>query len=98
MFFIKTYWRDILIGALAGFANGLLGAGGGIIVTYYLSHALSDEQKKENGVFANAVATMLPVSVFSFSLYCFKGIFKPDSAFFHFYRKRLSAAFSVRFC
>lgn len=82
MIFIKRYGRDILIGALAGFVNGLLGAGGGIIVTYYLSRALTDKQKEENGVFANAVATMLPVSVFSFSLYCFKGIFKPDIAFF----------------
>ncbi len=81
MIFLKRHGKDIGVGMLAGFINGLLGAGGGIIVTYYLTRTLNDEQKSENGVFANAVATMLPVSVFSFAIYLTKGLFKFDSAF-----------------
>lgn len=78
MKFIKKYWFTLLIGALSGTINGLLGAGGGIIITYYLSKNLSDEQKSENGVFANAVATMLPVSAISLAFYLLKGYIKLD--------------------
>ena len=73
MKFVKKYGICASIGALSGLINGLLGAGGGIIITYYLSHILSDEKKSENGVFANAVATMLPISAASLFLYLFKG-------------------------
>lgn len=76
---IKKYSICASVGALAGAVNGLLGAGGGIIITYYLAHALTSEQKKENGVFANAVATMLPISIVSLSLYLFKGYIKINS-------------------
>lgn len=69
----KKYRLHLTVGAIAGIINGLLGAGGGIIITYYLSHALNSEEKSENGVFANAVATMLPISVASVVLYLIKG-------------------------
>lgn len=78
MTFFKKYIPIFLIGILAGAVNGLLGAGGGIIVTYFLSHTLTKEQKKENGVFANAVATMLPISVVSLIIYITKGYIKID--------------------
>ena len=73
MIFFKKYGISACIGILAGVINGLLGAGGGIIVTFYLSHALNDEQKQGNGVFAGAVAAMLPISVVSLGLYLAKG-------------------------
>ena len=73
MKFIKKYGICLSIGAIAGLINGLLGAGGGIIITYYLAHSLSESQKKENGVFANAVATMLPISIISIFGYLSKG-------------------------
>ncbi len=73
MKFIKKYGICTCIGALAGGVNGLLGAGGGIIATYYLSHTLNENQKSQNGVFANAVATMLPISIISIFLYIAKG-------------------------
>lgn len=79
MNFIKKYGLHVIIGSLAGVVNGLLGAGGGIIITYYLSHILNDKEKGENGVFANAVATMLPISAVSISLYVLKGYIKIDS-------------------
>ena len=73
MKFVKKYGICASIGALAGLTNGLLGAGGGIIITCYLSRILSDKEKSENGVFANAVATMLPISTVSLLLYFWKG-------------------------
>ena len=82
MTFLKKYWLFILIGLLAGATNGILGAGGGIIVTYFLSRALTDEQKQENGVFANAVATMLPLSALSLCIYLVKGYITLDNTFF----------------
>ena len=65
MNFIKKYRSHLLIGAISGTINGLLGAGGGIIITYFLSHVLNEEQKSKNAVFVNAVATMLPISMVS---------------------------------
>ena len=55
MNFFKKYRSHLLVGALAGTINGLLGAGGGIIITYYFAKTLSNEQKSQNGVFSNAV-------------------------------------------
>lgn len=78
MNFIKKYGTSALVGAIAGFVNGLLGAGGGIIVTYFLSKKFDTDDK--NDVFANAVATMLPVSVFSFAFYILKDYFPIDSS------------------
>ena len=80
MTFFKKYIPIFLIGILAGAVNGLLGAGGGIIVTYFLSHTLTKEQKSKNGVFVNAVATMLPISVISLIIYLTKGYIKIDSS------------------
>ncbi len=80
MKFAKKYGICASIGALSGLINGLLGAGGGIIITYYLSRNLSDEEKSENGVFANAVATMLPISAVSLFLYFFKGYISFDGS------------------
>lgn len=82
MKFVKKYGLCASIGALSGLINGLLGAGGGIIVTYYLSHTLSNEEKCQNGVFANAVATMLPISIASLLLYAFRGYISLNSSLF----------------
>lgn len=81
MSFLKKYSPHILFGLIAGAINGILGAGGGIIVTYFLSHALSHEEKRGNGVFVNAVATMLPLSALSFTVYLLKGYIQPDTSF-----------------
>ena len=80
MKFFKKSGACLCFGALSGFINGALGAGGGIVATYYLSRALGEEEKKENGVFANAVATMLPISVVSLIFYLVKGYIKIDTS------------------
>lgn len=61
-------------GAAAGFLNGLLGAGGGVILIYALS-ALNPD-KSENGVrdnFASTIACVLPVTLLSAFLYAADG-------------------------
>lgn len=78
MNFIKKNYLSFLIGGLAGLINGLLGAGGGIIITYYLSHTLGKAQNNGNIIFANAVATMLPISIVSFGFYLIKGYITLD--------------------
>ena len=83
MLFIKKYKWHVALGIISGFVNGLLGAGGGIIVTYFLARSLNDENKKDGGVFANAVATMLPISVFSFVVYLVRGYFSFDRGFLY---------------
>ena len=74
----KEQLPTLLTGALAGLVNGFLGAGGGIIVTYFLSSHLDSEDKNE--IFSNAVATMLPISIFSFLLYLARGYFPLDAS------------------
>lgn len=62
-----------LAGLSAGLANGLLGAGGGIIVTYALVHLLGDKGNAAKDVFANVVAAMLPMTAVSAVIYALRG-------------------------
>ena len=80
MEFLKKNAPSLIAGAFSGFINGLLGAGGGIIATFYLSKKLDTDNK--NDIFANAVATMLPISIFSFALYSALGHFTPNASLF----------------
>ena len=68
----KGYYLP-LMGALAGVANGLLGAGGGIIVVYALSLTLGEALGDTREVFANALCVMLPISAVSCIGYAFMG-------------------------
>ena len=60
-------------GALAGFINGLLGAGGGIIVVFALNKLMGRELTKKNAVFAHALCVMLPLSILSCAMYALSG-------------------------
>lgn len=62
-----------LSGAAAGLANGLLGAGGGIIVTYALAKLLRNQDATARDVFANVVAAMLPMTTVSAVVYALHG-------------------------
>jgi uncharacterized membrane protein YfcA len=70
----------LLIGALSGFINGLLGTGGGIVLVLSLSRFCHRKSKQHSrysmekrDVFANALAVMLPISLFSASRYAAAG-------------------------
>ena len=70
-----------LLGSLAGFINGLLGTGGGILLVLLFS--LSAERAKHGksisfpmarrDIYANALSVMLPVSIFSATQYARAG-------------------------
>ena len=55
--------RILIMGALAGVANGLLGAGGGILVVFGLSGLMKEYEARD--LYASALCVMLPVSVVS---------------------------------
>ena len=69
--------RDCLFlavgGLLAGFANGLLGAGGGIVAVFALSAVLRGRFEDRRDLYANALCVMLPVSAVSCIRYAFAG-------------------------
>jgi len=61
-----------LFGVLAGAANGLFGAGGGMLIVPALTYLSKLEEKKAH---ATAIAVILPLSVLSFVVYTLKGTF-----------------------
>ena len=70
---IKNVSVILGIGFLSGIINGLLGAGGGILITYFLSYLLKDQETEKNDIFAHALLTMLPISAVSFVIYIIQG-------------------------
>ena len=70
----KRIWKWLcLAGLLAGAINGLLSAGGGIVVVLAISRLLGDSLENKNDVFANALCVMLPLSLFSCIIYSANG-------------------------
>ncbi len=63
----------VLAGLLAGLVNGLLGAGGGIVVVVALTRLLGNRLKDKNDAFATALCVMLPISLLSVVLYSLRG-------------------------
>ena len=64
-------------GALAGFFNGLLGAGGGIILVLTLGKLVAKNDEGARSVYANALCVMLPLSLFTLFRYAERGVFSP---------------------
>lgn len=65
-------------GFVAGLINGLLGAGGGIIVVFALSWLLSRQLDDGRDAFSNALAVMLPLSVISAVGYALRGVVQEE--------------------
>ncbi|MBQ8357311.1 MAG: TSUP family transporter [Clostridia bacterium] len=63
--FFSQIFPILAIGLCAGFLNGLLGAGGGILIVFGLGILLRDRIADPRSVFASAIAVMLPLSVLS---------------------------------
>ena len=59
-------WKLAVAGALAGFANGFFGAGGGLFLVPLLIGWIGLEERK---AFATSVAVMLPLSILSVVVY-----------------------------
>ncbi len=62
----------VLAGAIIGFINGFLGAGGGVLLVPFLHFVLKKETKVSH---ATAILVMLPISVASAIVYVAKGQF-----------------------
>lgn len=58
---------------LGGLINGLLGAGGGIVVVWGLTAVLSHRLTDRRDAFANALMIMLPISAISAAMYGIRG-------------------------
>lgn len=63
----------VTLGFFAGLLNGLLGAGGGIILVRGAGKILPLEFREERDVFANALCVMLPLSAVSAVAYALRG-------------------------
>ncbi|MCD7905955.1 MAG: sulfite exporter TauE/SafE family protein [Clostridiales bacterium] len=66
----RKFYISVLIGAFAGAANGLFGAGGGTVLVPAMEKFLRVEPKKAH---ASAIAVILPLSVISAVFYILKG-------------------------
>lgn len=62
-------WKIILGGALTGFINGMLGAGGGMIAVPVLERSGADAKEAHSG----SIAVMLPLSLLSAAVYLHSG-------------------------
>ncbi len=63
----------IVISLVAGIFNGLIGAGGGLILSFGLSALVSGQMKEKKDVYFNSQAAMIPVSIVSYFLYARSG-------------------------
>ena len=68
-YFAKTTFLILLLGAVAGFLNGLLGAGGGIPLVLGLSLLWGKKAANGKRFFTTALAVMLPLSLYSVRRY-----------------------------
>lgn len=67
---MKSVGKYLIAGGLAGAANGLFGAGGGLVLVPLLIRWIGMEEKR---AFATSVAIILPLSVVSFVMFCLQG-------------------------
>ena len=72
---LKTAWWFVPATLAAGVINGLLGAGGGVVMLYALSYLLRKRGSADAGkdAFASVVAVILPVSMISALSYASRG-------------------------
>lgn len=66
----KINWKAVLSGTAAGAANGLFGAGGGMLLVPLMRRQKLLEDRE---LFASAIAIMLPISLVSFVVYYLRG-------------------------
>lgn len=70
----KRHLPLLIFGGLAvGLLGGLLGAGGGILAVFVLGKVLHDTDADGKDIFANTVAIIIPLCIFSLINYASKG-------------------------
>ena len=67
----KNKWILAIFGGLAGFINGFLGGGGGVLVVSLLLTVMALPQKNAQ---ATALLIILPLTIVSAVVYLFKGV------------------------
>ncbi len=70
-------WKACIAGAAAGIANGLFGAGGGMILVPLLTKLCGIDEKK---CFSTALSVILPLCLVSLAVYCLSGNLAGDLA------------------
>lgn len=60
-------------GLFAGICNGLLGAGGGVVIVSVLAAVLPDDEESRRSLYANALCVMLPLSLLTLATYGLRG-------------------------
>lgn len=74
----RSFLRMMFYGLCAGFVNGLIGTGGGILVVFGMRDIIGRDGDVGRDVFANALAVMLPLSLVSAIFYAAEGRFPVD--------------------
>lgn len=70
--FGKTFWLAAA-GLASGMINGLLGAGGGILIVFALGALMRGSFEENRDIYANALCIMLPISAVSCIRYALSG-------------------------
>jgi hypothetical protein len=70
MFYMRTTYKYALSGGAAGVANGLFGAGGGMLLVPLLTRWAGLPDKE---AFATSISIILPLCLTSLGVYCLQG-------------------------
>lgn len=77
----KNPWMLAAAGLIAGFINGLIGAGGGVFIVRSAAKLLPrDEKTTPRDIYATALAVMLPISAVSAISYARLGVWHGEGA------------------
>ncbi len=74
---MKKASKMLLLGLISGLINGLLGAGGGILIIKYLPSLLPSDEYDTRDIFAACLCVILPLSAVSLIIYATRGRGEP---------------------
>lgn len=82
----RVYAFASMLAVLAGFINGALGTGGGIIMLFIIRYLAKREGRDERDAFARTVLSVMPMSLVSAVMYCIntQGLFAMSAKYLPF--------------